>query len=171
MEQHEEIRDWHVIAGLPDPDRLVELRRHYDAVVPLMGDNRRARMHALVEAEYALSDEDLLKIASARLRAWLAMDPDSVGGVVDSYEQTMRAMPGSIAMRRVQAVQTIALTMHSDELERLKDLIPSVLKQIPSLAKVRYAASTSSATSAVPVAAGAKPSKASRRAWEFWKRD
>ena len=168
MEQHGTIPDLRVVAGLPEPERVDQLRRQYEEVLSLDADERPVRMDALVKAEYAVSDEELLKIAAARLRAWLAMNPESAQQIVQTYEKTMQAMPGTLAMRRVQAVQTIALTMESEELERLKGLIPSVLKQIPSLANVRYSASTSRATS---VAVEGRPVKPARRAWEFWKRD
>lgn len=161
--EHESDR-WEALANLPEEERIGDLRPLYESVVPLGEMERQAKIEGFIRGEYALPEEKLLAVTRARLLAWLEMEPEAAKTVATSYDLVMRTMPGSIALRRVSAVQTISLGMSMEQIERLFQLIPSVLRQIPRL--IRREAEMRPLTMAAPVAGTPRTAK---RGLAFWR--
>lgn len=135
----------------------VALQQRYAATAPLLEDQRRRVLKALAEAEHRLPPLQLRAVTLARMQAFLRMDEQmtaaDVERIVASLEAVMDELPGDLAMRRVEFVQTIVHQFSPGDQQRLKRLIPGVL-EVRSANHDRVAAVAS------------KP----RRRWQFWRK-
>ncbi|MBI4236264.1 MAG: hypothetical protein HY688_02770 [Chloroflexi bacterium] len=162
--EHEPER-WEALANLPEGARQAEILHLYETLVPMKEVERQARIEAYIHREYALAEDKLLAVTRSRLMAWLEMEPERAKTVATSYDLAMRILPGSIAMRHVAVVQTLSLAMTDEQIGRLYELIPSVLRQIPRLASRPQAAPP--VTTEAAMTGGARTE---RRGWAFWKK-
>jgi len=112
---------------------VAALVREYGATANLAEDERRNRLQELAVAELALPAEQLRQALRARLDAFLqlaaSLEPAALERIVTSLEAVMDALPGPLAMRRVEFVQTIVHGLPGDQQERLRPLLPGVLAQ------------------------------------------
>ena len=167
MQAEHEPDNWEALADLPDEGRQRELRRLYEALVPLGEAERRAKAEGFIRREYALSEEKLLTVTRSRLLAWLDMEPGAAKTVATSYSLVMQTMPGSIAMRRVSVVQTVSLGMTTAQIDGLYKLIPAVISQIPRVARSEQ--TTPPMATPAPAMSGRARTE-QRRGWAFWRR-
>jgi hypothetical protein len=90
----------------------------------------------LAEAEHRLPGDRLRAVSRARMQALLEMDAELDAGVVErlvaSLEAVMDSLPGALAMRRVEYVQTLSREFSAADQERLRRLVPGVLKLRPA---------------------------------------
>lgn len=120
---------------MEEAERVANLRRFYEDLAQCESSERERTLQTAVLDEYALNDGDLATIAGSRIRAWLTMDDEEARVIATTYDRVISEMPGSTAMRRVKAVQTATLNFDESDVELLMGLIPSVVRQIPRLAR------------------------------------
>ena len=129
------IDDWSALLCMEEAERVANLRRFYEDLAQCESSERERTLQTAVLDEYALNDGDLATIAGSRIRAWLTMDDEEARVIATTYDRVISEMPGSTAMRRVKAVQTATLNFDESDVELLMGLIPSVVRQIPRLAR------------------------------------
>ena len=162
VNQQIQIPDWDSIARMPATQRVPLLKSFYEELAKLPEEVREPQLMTAVKLEYGLPDQLLAAAVDSRLHAWMAMDQEGARAVAKSYDKVMDKMPGEAAMRRAMAVQTAAHAMDEADVEKLRGLIPSVVKQIPSLATTHG----TTPLKAVAAPEAAKP----KRGWRPWGR-
>jgi hypothetical protein len=156
---------WSDLAALDAEAREAGMRDRYTALAALSEDERRRRMQAMAEAEYALPDELLRVFTVSRLRVWLELDPAVAKQIAGSYDAVMTQMPGPIAMRRVSIVQTLAREFPPEDEERLRELVPAVFAGQPHRVVGGAAPQPAPQPSSAP-----DPPRRTRPWWAFWRR-
>lgn len=165
--------DWRRIADLPDDAKREEMRRFFDSLHTRTDDERRDALREMIAMEYGLPREQTHGFTRARLDTWMAMDFDRAKPVADAYDAAMQTMPAEIAMRRIQTVQAVSMAMSPEDIERVRELVPTEVRQIP---KVAAAVSGDGATNNEEGTAPARetpqemPQKSARPWWAFWKK-
>ncbi|MDA1240638.1 MAG: hypothetical protein O2798_07320 [Chloroflexi bacterium] len=126
---------WAGLASAGEAERGQQMRAILDEVLALDEGARVEVVRRMVEAEYALTDEQLRPFTVSRLRSWLAIadsDLASAQAIARGYDAAFEQMPGAAAMRRSTTVQTVArTTLSAAEIQGLFALIPSIVQQIP----------------------------------------
>jgi hypothetical protein len=143
------------------------MHEFFESLLPLPEEERKDRLKTLIEPSYALPAQETRSLERSRLEAWLEMAPEEAKAIASSYEAAMKEMPGTIAMRRVEAVRTIATQMPSDEIVRLREIIPDVIGDTPVV--------TASIRTPPPGAEESAPrqpeaEKTTRPWWAVWRR-
>ena len=151
---------WEKLADAAEEDRETKMRARYLELAALSEEERCKRLEAMAQAEYALPDDKLRSFTASRLRVWLGMDLEPVRMVASSYDTIMRRMPGTIAMRRVGIVQTLAREFSTGDQGRLRALVPGVFGERPVTPSV--------AAGSPPSQAATAPKK--KAWWAFWQR-
>src|SRR6266581_1757391 len=150
---------WGKLATAPEGERTAQTLARYRELATQPEAERRAQLQAMARAEYALPDDQLRAMTLSRLQAYLQMEPEEVRTVVASLDAVMNQLPGTMAMRRVALVQTLAREFSLDDQQRLHDLVPNVFGE--RIANVPEAAPS----------APAQPARAKKAWWAFWKKD
>jgi hypothetical protein len=133
---------WADVGALPEEQRQSAMQKRYTELLPLSEDERRSRMLAMAKGENSLSDDKLRAFTKSRLLTWLAMDMDSAKKVAASYAAVMQQMPGPVAMRWIALMQTMAREFSSDQVLKLRALLPTVFGTMPVVAATIKAALT-----------------------------
>ena len=154
---------WNTLADSSEEDRRAQMGIQYAALLQMTEDQQQEALAKMVEVEYQLPDDKLRIFTASRLLVWLGMELDQGRAIARSYDEVMKKMPGTWAMKRVGAVQTVTRDFDADQLDKLSELIPSMLREAPRASAVDSGSSSRSA----PASAGPRPSKS---AWQFWKR-
>ncbi len=150
---------WGKLAEGTESEREPQMRPRYMELAGLPEAERVSRLEAMVNSEYALPDEKLRPFTKSRLRTWLGLDADSAKVVIRSYDAVMDKMPGGMAMRQVNTVQTVARQFSHEEQVRLHLLVPAVF-----VSRATEIATGRSATGAETPRSGGK-----KAWWAFWK--
>ena len=116
--------DWADLACRPDSEREDYLQRFYAQLAELPEPTRLARLRTMVDATYALPDDEFRALTAGRLRAWLRLDGEAATRVAQSYDAVLRELPAGAAMRRVAVVQTLMRDLSEDDQRRLRELNP-----------------------------------------------
>jgi hypothetical protein len=151
---------WGALAETDEQSRESQVLARYTELAALPEEGRRRRLRAMMEAEYALSDQSLRTMTMARLRAFLSMDEAAVQAITGSLDGVMKEMSGQAAMRRVALVQTLAQEFTPEEQAHLRAMMPTVFGD-------RAAAPAGSASGAAPAPAATRPAKPW---WAFWRK-
>jgi len=128
-------RDWVALASLDAKERVEQMRERFRALFSLSDEERRARLAAMIHAEYELPDTELHEFTLSRLRAWIelaAEDREATRALGQGYDDVFDRLPASIAMRRATILQTVAgreLTI--SDIDTLFDVIPGLTRQLP----------------------------------------
>ena len=127
-----DVTKWIALADATEKDRVAKMKPQYEELAGMSEEDRLQRLGKMARAEYGdLSDAKLHAFTKSRLGIWLEMDRDQANTILNSYEEVLRTLPATLAMRRVGTVQTIARDLPVDQLDRLYELIPSLLKEMP----------------------------------------
>lgn len=152
---------WVALAQVNKVERAAAMRPLLDEVLALEPEQRRSEVLDMVRSEYQLDDRALADFTASRLRAWLALgeeDRDSAETLDRAYDDALDQLPGGLAMRRTTVVQSVARSeLTTDEIDRLVDVIPSTIRQIP-WARAAVAAKTTSPAK----------STTTHSRWKFW---
>jgi hypothetical protein len=154
---------WGPLAETDEQSRAAQVEARYSEIAALPEEERRRRLRAMMEAEYALSDQSLRTMTMARLRAFLSMDEAAVQAIVGSLDTVMKQMSGQAAMRRVALVQTLAQEFTPEEQHHLRTAMPGVFGDRPTA--MGGAAGAASAPAPAPGA-----TRAARPWWAFWRK-
>jgi hypothetical protein len=115
---------------------ISELAERYRATLNLTEVERRERLYAIAEAEHRLGRDELREVTRARLQALLLFDEeleaDEIQRLIGSLEVVMDRLPGELAMRRVEFVQTLRHEFSPGDQQRLTRLVPGVLGKRPA---------------------------------------
>lgn len=126
---------WAALAGNSEGDRQMRMRAILDEVLALDEAERGTTIEGMVQAEYALDDAQLRPFTIDRLRTWLAIAQDNMGGaqsLARGYDAAFDKLGAALAMRRSSMVQTVARhDLTPEEVTGLFDLIPSIVRQVP----------------------------------------
>lgn len=126
-----DVKQWVALADAKEDARGSEMKKRYVALAGLSEEARLKQITELARAEHEMPEDKLHDFTKSRLLTWIDMDPGQAQTVAHSYDEALKALPGTLAMRRVGAVQTVARDMHPDEVEKLYNLIPSILREMP----------------------------------------
>ena len=74
----------------------------------LYEEDRVKQVTEMARAEHELDEDKLHVFTKSRLETWISMDADKAESVARAYDEAMKNLPGTLAMRRVGAVQTVA---------------------------------------------------------------
>ena len=154
---------WGALADSSEEDRQTQMGKQYEAIAQLDEDQRCAALKKMADVEYQLPDDKLRIFTATRLLTWLGMDLEQARTIANSYDQVMKELPAPLAMKRVGMVQTVVRDFDLDQVEQLRELIPSLMREVPRAIPVSSTPSPESR----PVVAEQKSSKSS---WQFWKR-
>lgn len=149
---------WADLSTVSEEERQAQMQQRYATLLTLPEPERLTQLRAMVQAEYSLPDADLRPFTASRLRTLLRMEPTDVTQLMAATETVMQQLPGTIAMRRVALVQTLAREFSMDEQARLQQLIPGVFG----------AEAMGSAPAAPPPTP--QPVTTARPWWAFWKK-
>ena len=150
---------WTKLVELDTNEREAELVRHYSELAGVPEEERITQIARNAEVFYDLSNDTLRVLTVARLRAWLAMEPEKAQIIASSYNAAMLRLSGNKAMRRVALVQTLVREFSHEEQERLVVLVPGVFGGVPT------AAARAAQTQSRPAEEPAAPKK--RGWWPF----
>lgn len=156
---------WSGLIALAPEERTGAMRERYEQLLALSDTEMESKLEDMIVAEYALDSASLHIFTASRLRALLGIAEQDVvraRRVASAGDRVFNRMPGSIAMQRTQMVQTIARTeLTAQEVELLRELLPSLLQQLP-----RLAASPMSERAATPVPHTGGDSR--KPWWKIW---
>jgi hypothetical protein len=124
--------DWARLTDEEPDSREGTMVDRYNELAGLTEEERRTKLRAMANAEYALPDDKLRLLTVSRMRAWLSLDEATARTISSSYDVVMQQMPGDAAMRRVAMVQKLVLEFTPEEEERLRVLAPRVFAGAPS---------------------------------------
>jgi len=126
---------WAALAGDSEGNRRSGMRAILDEVLGLDEAERSTAIEGMVQAEYALDDAQLRPFTVDRLRTWLTIAQDNMGGaqsLARGYDAAFDKLGAALAMRRSSMVQTVARhDLTPEEVTGLFDLIPSIVRQVP----------------------------------------
>jgi len=122
---------WGGLATIDEEGRREQMTARYLELTALAEEERRVRLRAMAEAEYALPDAELRAFTLSRLQTWLALDHDKARIIASSYDAVMQGMAAPVAMRRVGLVQTLGREFSAADEDRLRDLVPAVFGGAP----------------------------------------
>ena len=124
-------KEWRALVAL-EPEkmqaRMVEILTELNG---LPESERAERRLAMARAEYDLTDDELRKFTVSRLRAWLTLDRAVAKHMSDAFDDVMKKISGTQAMRQVGLVQTLARDFSLEDQETLVELIPNVFGGAP----------------------------------------
>lgn len=119
-------RQWTELADLDESEREAVMEARYKELADLPEEERKSFLAAMEAAVYDLPDERIRSFTISRLRVWLNMDHDTAQMISGSFDTMVDDMRGSIAMRHVAMVQTMAREFSPQDQARLHDLFPRI---------------------------------------------
>jgi len=155
---------WTDLVHLPDRDRVVEMRKRFEAIAASTPEVRLEELRQIATQELGASDEALRVLATSRLRAWLELEPGTARTVGAAFDEAVRGLSGELAMRSTMFAQSIVREFPLAEQRRLAEILPSVAAQV----------ATSSSDTGERLAQEADDARAAmarrRRWWQFWRK-
>jgi hypothetical protein len=128
---------WSGLLALAPEPRVSAMRERYEQLLALPDTEMESKLEDMIVAEYTLDSASLHSFTASRLRALLGIaeqDVERARRVASAGDHIFTRMPGEMAMRRTVTVQTIARTeLTAQEVELLRELLPSLLQQLPRL--------------------------------------
>ncbi len=126
-----DVKQWVALADAKEDARTSEMKKKYAELAGLSEEERLKQITELARAEHEMPEDKLHDFTKSRLLTWIDMEQGQAQVLAHSYDEALKSLPGTLAMRRVGAVQTVAREMHPDEVEKLYSLIPSILREMP----------------------------------------
>jgi hypothetical protein len=127
--------EWVALKDIEEPERGQRMVAALNEILDQDDAKLSQSLHDLIETEYSLDDETLRAFTASRLRAWLAIfeaDPARGKRLAATTDQVWGNMPATLAMRRSSMVQGVVRQQFSlEEIDRLFELIPSLVQQMP----------------------------------------
>jgi hypothetical protein len=157
---HEE---WATLINLEEEARIEEMAARFTAVNALPDTERDAAIKKIVDATYAMSDEQLHAMTLSRLRSFLRMEEHAAHDVGHAFEKVANELPADQAMRRVMMLQKVGHDMSLEEQAQLRAIVPSALGDAPTNAD-----ETTKLPSDLKAEAEAEPEE-KRPWWAFWR--
>jgi hypothetical protein len=131
MAGSKEVKQWVGLLTLKEDARQSKMKDRYIELAGLSEEDRVKQVTEMARAEHELDEDKLHIFTKSRLETWITMDAGKAESVARAYDEAMKNLPGTLAMRRVGAVQTVARDLETDKVERLYELLPSLLKENP----------------------------------------
>jgi hypothetical protein len=131
MAGSKEVKQWVGLLTLKEDARQSKIKDRYIELAGLSEEDRVKQVTEMARAEHELDEDKLHIFTKSRLETWITMDAGKAESVARAYDEAMKNLPGTLAMRRVGAVQTVARDLETDKVERLYELLPSLLKENP----------------------------------------
>ena len=131
MAESKDIKQWVGLVTAKEDARQSKMKARYEELAGLSDEDRIKQVTDMARAEHELDEDKLHTFTNSRLQTWIAMDGEKAERVARTYDEAMRHLPGTLAMRRVGAVQTVARDLEAGQVERLYELLPSLLKENP----------------------------------------
>ncbi len=125
------ISEWVALASATEEVRATEMKRRYGELAGLSEEERVKQLTEMAREEYEMPEENLHEFTRTRLLVWIGMDVEQVKKVAHSYDTALQALPGTLAMRRVGSVQTVARNFTADQIDHLHAVIPSIVREMP----------------------------------------
>ena len=151
-------REWIELAYLEESEREPVMKSRYEELASLSEEERRSHLASMERAVYELPDDRIRSFTISRLRTWLNMEHDPAQKISLSFDAITGQFSGSMAMRHVEMVQTMAREFPLADQTQLKFLFPRIFGALESVAED---------TDAPAKEVSAPPKKAW---WAFWKR-
>lgn len=148
--------EWGTLADCSEGERRAQMGKRYAELLRMPEEQRVSALERMAQAEYRLPDDKLRTFTESRLLVWLGMGLEDGRAIAHSYEQAMLRMPGTLAMKQVSVVQTVARGFTSEQLDQLREMVPSTLSVIPRVAPARVSVPDPQPK---PVASEQKPSR------------
>ncbi|PZC51246.1 MAG: hypothetical protein DK304_000121 [Chloroflexi bacterium] len=131
MAESKEVKQWVGLVAAKEDARQSQMTTRYNELAGLSEDERIKQITDMARAEHELDEDKLHIFTNSRLQTWVKMDADKAEQVARAYDEAMKNLPGTLAMRRVGAVQTVTRDLDTEQVERLYELLPSLLKENP----------------------------------------
>ncbi|MQA00608.1 MAG: hypothetical protein GEU80_14970 [Dehalococcoidia bacterium] len=165
---------WAALATLDETERLRGMREHVESVRAMEPEARGEALSAMVRAEYELDDDALRTFTASRLRLWAEIaeqDMATAQELARGYDTVFDTLPANLAMRRASVVQSVVRgELAPEQVERLFEVIPSMLKQVPRTPIAQTSNQPASKKAMQKAAAKAAPVRARAPFWKFWER-
>ena len=149
------VPEWVALADATEEVRAAEMKRRYEELAGLSEEERVKQLTEMARAEYEMPEDKLHTFTRTRLLVWIDMDQEQVVKVAHSYDAALQSLPGTLAMRRVGAVQTVARNFSAAQIDHLYAVIPTIVRQMPRIVVSSLATDAS---------AGMKK----KAWWKFW---
>lgn len=109
-------------ARVPDSETLAD---HFYDLLSLPTEALDREISRLIEAEHQLPDPARYEATRARLRAWLALDPEAARIVARSWDRRVSTLPAEYHARRVESERAVLMNaLTYDDFRRLAGLLP-----------------------------------------------
>ena len=131
MAESKEVKQWVGLLTSKEDARQSKMKARYTELASLSEEDRVKQITDMARAEHELDEDQLHVFTKSRLETWITMDAEKAESVARAYDEAMKNLPGTLAMRRVGAVQTVARDLETEKVERLYALLPSLLKENP----------------------------------------
>jgi len=125
------VSEWVALVDATEEERTAEMKRRYGELAGLSEEERVKQLTEMARGEYEMPEEKLHAFTKTRLLVWIDMEEEQVKKVAHSYDTAVQALPGTLAMRRVGAVQTVARNFAVSQIDRLHSVIPSIVREMP----------------------------------------
>ena len=149
---------WMALAYVSEDSRQRDMLKVYEELVDSSEEERCQVVQKLAEGEYKLPDDKLRTFTRSKLLTWLKMSVEKARIIANAYDQVIKKMPATAAMKRVATVQTVARNLPSDQLERLQKILPPIVLEVPSRAKLSRS-----------LGMRGEEKKGRKSWWQFWK--
>ena len=125
------VSEWIALVDATEEVRTAEMKRRYQELAGLSEEERVKHLVEMARGEHEMIEEKLHAFTKSRLLVWIDMDEEQAKKVAHSYDAAVQTLPGTLAMRRVGAVQTVARTFAVSQIDRLHAVIPSIVREMP----------------------------------------
>ena len=125
------VSEWVALVDATEEARTAEMKRRYGELAGLSEEERVKQLTEMARGEYEMSEQKIHLFTKSRLLVWIDMEEEQVKRVARSYDTAVQSLPGTLAMRRVGAVQTVARNFSVGQIDRLHVVIPSIVREMP----------------------------------------
>ena len=154
---------WRDLADLEERERHELMESRYRELATLPEEERVSRLTDMEKAVYELPEDKVRSFTITRLRVWLDLEHELGQMISKSYDAVTDSLPGSIAMRHIAVVQTLAREFSGEDQGRLRSIFPRAFGALPHFE--RAAADSPTTAPSQPASALAK-----KPWWAFWRR-
>lgn len=154
---------WASLIEMEEDARINEMAARFTAINALPEAERDAAIKKIVDATYAMTDDQLHTMTLSRLRSFLRMEEKAAHEVGHAFEKVANELPADQAMRRVMMLQKVGADMSLEEQAHLRALVPSALGDAPTTAD-----ESTRLPSDLQAEAAAEPEE-KRPWWAFWR--
>jgi hypothetical protein len=114
-----------VVELRPEAGAIEALAEQYYDLLALNPEDLHAALARRARAEDTLPDRERAAAAHRRLSAWLALGDEDARILANAYDEALRALPASLAGRRMEAERDAVLNgMRFADFRRLAGILP-----------------------------------------------